>query len=110
MKLDICVSDRCFFPWSAFKSPRKVVKLAKSLGYEQVEFHPVWSVWFESLVKGRLSCQPEDISSYHIDWRQDRVQEGFGFWERFTSLPSQLFPPTFLAIKVIQKLEGRYKK
>lgn len=108
--MKICVSDRCFFPKSAFMNSRAVVKLAKSLGYEQVEFHPTWGVWLEFLAKGKLSCQRADIASFHIDWRQDTIQEGASFWDRLKYLPSHLFPSTSLTTRAMRKLERKYKK
>jgi len=109
-RLKICVSDRCFFPKSAFMSSKSVVKLAKSLGYEQVEFHPTWAVWFEVLIRGRLNCQPDGISSFHISWREDGSYFGRGFFERISFPAYHLFPPEPLGTKTLQKLEKKYKK
>jgi len=111
MKLKICVSDRCFFPKSAFMSSKAVVKLAKSLGYKQVEFHPTWAVWFEALTKGKLSCQSGDISSFHISWREDGRNMGFGFFKRNFLTPTYwIFPPESLGIKTLQRLERKHRK
>jgi hypothetical protein len=110
-KLKICVSDRCFFPKSAFMSSKAVVKLAKSLGYEQVEFHPTWAVWFEALTKGKLSCQSSDICSFHINWREDGRKGGFGFIKRAFLIPAYwVFPPECLSNLTLQKLEKKYRK
>jgi len=108
--MKICVSDRCFFPKSAFMSNKAVVGLAKSLGYNKVEFHPTWAVCWEILTKGRLSCKAEDISSFHIDWRQDRIYGGDPWFKRLTNIQSYLFPPTKIATKTLQKLERLYKR
>jgi len=109
-RLKICVSDRCFFPKSAFMSSRAIVKLAKNLGYEQVEFHPTWAVWFEVLTKGKLSCQSGDISSFHISWREDGRNMGFGFLKNLFNPDYRIFPPEILGTKALQQLEKRYKK
>lgn len=109
-RFKIIVSDRCFFPRSAFMSTKAVVRLAKSLGYQQVEFHPTWAVCWEVLVRGELSCAASDISSFHIDWRQDRVEEGLSFGKRLKHCPSHLFPFTIFATKTLQILEKQYKK
>jgi len=109
--MKICVSDRCFFPWSAFKSSKRVIKLAKDLGYEEVEFHPTWNIWGEFLTRKKLVCKAEDISSFHIDWRQDISHDNYGFFTRnFCKLHYHLFPPGFLAVRTLQKLEKKYKK
>lgn len=111
MKLKICVSDRCFFPKSAFTSSRAIAKLAKSLGYEQVEFHPTWVVWFEALVKGELNCQSSDISSFHISWREDGRYYWQGTWLKKVIYPAyNIFPFEPLGTKTLQKLEKKYKK
>lgn len=109
--MKICVSDRCFFPLSAFINSKKTVKLAKNLGYRQVEFHPTWVVWLEALLKGKLGCRSEDISSFHISWREDGIQSGFGFFKRNFLIPAfRLFPPEPWGTKSLQKLEKKYKK
>lgn len=110
MKLKICVSDRCFFPKSGFMSSKAVVELAKSLGYKQVEFHPTWAVWWEVLMRGKLNCQPEDISSFHISWREDGRNVGLGFFNNLFNPDYRVFPPEILGTKVIQQLEKMYKK
>lgn len=110
-RLKICVSDRCFFPKSAFTSSKAAVELAKSLGYEQLEFHPTWAVWFEVLVKGKLSCQSSDICSFHISWREDGRNAGFGFIKRTFLVPAYyIFPPESWCNRTLQKLERKYKK
>lgn len=110
-KLEICVSDRCFFPRSAFEGSRTTVERAKNLGYQKVEFHPTWAVWLESLVKGKLSCQSEDISSFHISWREDGRHNGYGFFKRNFLVPAyRIFPPEPFGTKTLQKLEKTYKK
>ncbi len=110
-RLDICVSDRCFFPKSAFMSSKAVVKLAKGLGYEHVEFHPTWAVWWETLTKGKLSCRVDDIASFHISWREDGKYGKLGFIKRnFFFLPFWIFPPEPLGTKTLQKLVKKYKK
>jgi hypothetical protein len=85
-RLKICVSDRCFFPKSAVMSTQSIVALAKSFGYEQVEFYPTWAVWWETSTKGKLSCQLKDVSSFHINWREDRRNSGQGFLKRIFSI------------------------
>jgi len=111
MKLKICVSDRCFFPKSALMGSKAVVSLAKSLGYEQVEFHPTWAVWWEILTKGRLSCQPKDISSFHINWREDRRNKGMSFVKgNFLVKHSWLFVFESMGLWTLKKLEERYQK
>lgn len=110
-RLKICVSDRCFFPRSAFSSSKRIVELAKSLGYEQVEFHPTWVVWFGVLTKGKLSCQPDDICSFHMGWREDGRNMGFGFIKRTFLVPVYyIFPPESWCNQTLQKLEKKYKK
>lgn len=108
--MKICVSDRCFFPRSAFTSSKTIVELAKSLGYEQVEFHPTWAVWWETLMRGKLSCQSEDVSSFHISWREDGRNMGLGFFKSLFNPDYRIFPPEILGTKVIQQLEKMYKK
>lgn len=111
MRLKICVSDRCFFPGSAFKSSRTIVNLAKSLGYEQVEFHPTWTVWLETLVKGKLSCRASDISSFHISWREDGIHDGYSFFKRSFLVPAYwIFPPEPGGTNVLKKLARQYRK
>jgi len=110
MEFDICVSDRCFFPKSAFMSSKAVVRLAKSLGYEQVEFHPTWAVFWEVLTRGKLSCQAGDISSFHIGWREDGVGAGFGFLKRMLMPTYFIFPFESLGTLALQRLEKVYKK
>jgi len=111
MRLKICVSDRCFFPKSAFMSSKAVVKLAKSLGYERVEFHPTWAVWWEVLRKRRLSCRSKEICSFHINWREDGRNAGFGFIKRaFLVSAYYIFPPESWCNQTLQKLEKKYKK
>ncbi|MFC1727330.1 hypothetical protein ACFL0Y_02285 [Patescibacteria group bacterium] len=110
-RLKICVSDRCFFPGSAFKSSKKVVRLAQELGYEGVEFHPTWAVWIETLTKGRLSCEAKDIYSFHISWREDGQRYWQGSWFGKVTLPAyNLFPFEPFGTKVLQKLEIEYQK
>lgn len=109
-KFKIIVSDRCFFPWSAFRSSRKIVQLAKSLGYKQVEFHPTWAVCWEALTKGRLSCKAGDICSFHISWREDGVGAGLGFLKRTLMPTYMIFPFKPLGAWVLQKLEKVYDK
>lgn len=110
-KIKVCISDRCFFPWSAFRNSKKIVDLAKDLGYEGIEFHPTWAVCLEVLLNGKLSCQTKKISSFHIDWCQDTIHDGYKFFTRdFLKPTHQLFPPSFLATRVLQKLEKKYKK
>ena len=111
MKLKICVSDRCFFPKSAFMSSKAVVELAKSLGYERVEFHPSWAIWWETLTKGKLSCRSKDICSFHINWREDGRNAGFGFIKRNFLIPAYyIFPPESWCNRTLQKLEKKYRK
>lgn len=110
-RLKICVSSRCFFPKTAFTSSKEIVKLAKSLGYSQVEFHPTWSIFWEMLTRRKLSCQSEDISSFHVSWREDALPFGLGFFKRnFLTPVYWLFPPEPLGTKAIQKLEKIYQK
>jgi hypothetical protein len=110
-KLKICVSDRCFFPKSALMNSKSIVALAKSLGYEQVEFHPTWAVWWETLTKGKLSCRSRDISSFHINWREDRRNTGQGFIRRnFLNTWSWPFVFESMGIWALQKLEKKYRK
>ncbi len=110
MKLKICVSDRCFFPKSAFMSSKAVVELAKSLGYEGVEFHSTWAVWWEILMKGKLSCQSEDISSFHISWREDGKYLGLNSFKAFFNPDYRVFPFEPLGTNTLQKLEKKYQK
>lgn len=110
MKLKICVSDRCFFPKSAFTSSKTIVELAKSLGYEQVEFHPTWAVWWETLMRGKLSCQSEDISSFHISWREDGKYDGLNSFKVFLNPNYRVFPFEPLGTKTLQKLGEKYQK
>jgi len=110
MRLKICVSDRCFFPKSTFMSSKVIIKLAKSLGYEQVEFHPTWAVWWETLRRGKLSCQPEEISSFHISWREDGQHDGLNSFQVFFNPDYRVFPFEFLGTKALQKLEKKYQK
>lgn len=90
-------------------SSESVVRLAKSLGYEQVEFHPTWAVWFEVLTKGKLSCQSGNISSFHISWREDGRTLGF-IKKNFLTPAFWLFPLEPLGTKTLQKLEKKYRK
>lgn len=87
-----------------------MVKLAKNLGYEQVEFHPTWAVWFEALVRGKLNCQPEDISSFHISWREDGQHDGLNSFQVFFNPNYRVFPFEPLGTKTLQKLEKKYQK
>ncbi len=110
-KLKICVSDRCFFPKSALMSSKSVVDLAQSLGYEQVEFHPTWRVWWEVFTRGKLSCLARDVCSFHINWREDRRKAGYGFIRaNFLVKHSWLFAFESMGIWALQKLEKKYKK
>lgn len=109
-RLKICASDRCFFPKSAFMSSKAVVELAKSLGYEQVEFHPTWAVWWETLIRGKLSCQAEDISSFHISWREDGQHDGLNSFQVFFNPNYRVFPFEPLGTKTLQKLGKKYQK
>jgi len=111
MKLKICVSDRCFFPKSAVMSSKAIVKLAKSLGYEQVEFHPTWAVWWETLIHGKLICSTGDISSFHINWREDRRNRGMSFLKgNFLVKHSWPFVFESMGIWALKKLEKEYQK
>lgn len=110
MKLKICVSDRCFFPKSAFESSKTIVKLAKSLGYESVEFHPTWAVWFEMTSKGKLSAETASISSFHVSWREDGKYFGLNPLRVLFNPNYRVFPFGFLGIKTLQKLEEKYGK
>jgi hypothetical protein len=92
-------------------STKAVVELAKSLGYEQVEFHPTWAVWWETLTKDKLSCRARDISSFHINWREDRRNEGMSFIRgNFLIKHSWVFAFESMGIWALRKLEKKYRK
>lgn len=92
-------------------SSKAVVELAKNLGYQQVEFHPTWAIWWETLTRDKLSCQAKDISSFHMGWREDARIDGYSFLERNLLIPAyRIFPYEPLGIKTLRKLEKKYQK
>ena len=110
-RLKICVSDRCFFPHCAFWCSQKTVKLAESLGYEAIEFHPTWAIWIESMFKNKLNCHPDKISSFHASWREDARSYWQGSWLGKIIYPAyNIFPPEPLGTKTLKILEKRYQK
>lgn len=111
----IISSGRNFFPIGAFAlSTKQQEELAKSVGYEGIEFLPTWRVCWEAIRHGKLLAHDKFISSFHRDWRFDRLMEAKRRREplwiyQFREKADWLFPPSSIALRVLQNLQKRYQ-
>lgn len=111
----IISSGRNFFPKGAFfLSTERQGELAETAGYEGLELLPTWRVCWEVERRGELSVRSESVVSLHRDWRFDRVADARirgkpDWWFQLSQEADWLFPPSPFALKILQKLQKRYK-
>jgi uncharacterized protein YlxP (DUF503 family) len=114
-KLKLIASGRCFFPAGAFFwSTKDQAMIAGQAGYEGLEFLPTWRVVWEVFRYGKLLAPEKMVSSFHRDWRFDRVMEArlkqkpWWFYQ-FKHGSDWLFPFSDTCAWALEKLQKRYQ-